>query len=479
MEARQEDEKARRQAAIDRRHRPTSSCVNESANATSVRGGKYAKIYANSLFKWQSRALQWLLLKGSDLCDACTQNRKSPKNSTIRLRNEGVTMFRYIMNFPLLLFVLSLCIMFSAIPTQAQPVLNHVTAELSSGRYDLTATSVGSKAFFAGGRRPDAVDTIDIYDITLNQWSVSHLSNPRANLASTTVGDKAFFAGGARDAASNLFSDVVDIYDDGTGQWSQANLSQARSSLAAASCNGKGYFAGGIVATNAGYPSLISNVVDVYDAVNDQWSTLTMPHARYDFAIAAVDSKLLFVGGGPSVNTEADIYDTQTGVWSTVALTSESGRRGIASAVVDGAALFVGGISSSQYVNDIDMYNSASGIWTTSQLPAKTGNMAGTALGQIALFGGGAGLLNYDTVYIFDSTTDTWSQTSLSDGRADLAATSVGDTAIFAGGYGGHDTARVDMYTYIAPEPSTLVLFGVGSICFLVYAWCKAKTLCV
>ena len=91
--------------------------------------------------------------------------------------------------------------------------------------------------------------------------------------------------------------------------------------------------------------------------------------------------------------------------------------------------------------------------------------MAGTQLGDLALFGGGAYTSYLNTVYIFDSSTDTWSQTTLSTGRMYAAATTVGNTAIFAGGYQGSATNAVDIYQN--PEPSTFVLVGVGAAALL------------
>src|SRR5438309_8339241 len=52
-------------------------------------------------------------------------------------------------------------------------------------------------------------------------WSTSSLSQARYFPAATTVGTKAIFAGGG------LGSAVADIYDAQTGTWSTASLSQA------------------------------------------------------------------------------------------------------------------------------------------------------------------------------------------------------------------------------------------------------------
>ncbi len=68
-------------------------------------------------------------------------------------------------------------------------------------------------------------NVVDIYDASTGQWSTATLSQAREYLAATTVGTKAIFAGGY---SSSGYSNVVDIYDASTGQWSTATLSQAR-----------------------------------------------------------------------------------------------------------------------------------------------------------------------------------------------------------------------------------------------------------
>jgi hypothetical protein len=101
-----------------------------------------------------------------------------------------------------------------------------------------------------------SLNVVDIYDSSSNTWSTHTLSQARANLAATTVGTKAIFAGGSG-------SNVVDIYDSSSNTWSTATISQARSSLAATTVGTKAIFAGGYKAIFAG-ETWYSNVVDIY-----------------------------------------------------------------------------------------------------------------------------------------------------------------------------------------------------------------------
>jgi len=108
------------------------------------------------------------------------------------------------------------------------------TANLSVARSGLSATTIGTKVFFAGGTDASNVQSsvVDIYDNSTGLWTTANLSVARSFLGATTVGTKVFFAGGR--AGSYLhaqFFSVVDIYDNGTGLWTTANLSVARNGL--------------------------------------------------------------------------------------------------------------------------------------------------------------------------------------------------------------------------------------------------------
>ena len=88
-----------------------------------------------------------------------------------------------------------------------------------------------------------------------------------------------------------------------------------------------------------------------------------------------------------------------------------------------------GGVS-----NAVDMYNSATGAWTTAQLSVARSSLAGTSVGNLAIFAGG---YNSKVVDLYNSATGAWSTAQLSVARYSLAATSVGNLAIFAGGSTG------------------------------------------
>jgi N-acetylneuraminic acid mutarotase len=128
------------------------------------------------------------------------------------------------------------------------------TAELTQARYDISVIAVGNKIFFAGGTDDwFFTSRIDIYDVSSNTWSTAELSKARGRMAVAAIGNRVFFAGGdcfdgdAGGTMINSVSDVVDIYDISTNTWTVSHLSERRGNLefAGTSLNNKFYVAGG------------------------------------------------------------------------------------------------------------------------------------------------------------------------------------------------------------------------------------------
>lgn len=225
------------------------------------------------------------------------------------------------------------------------------TDALAVPRRNLAATSVGTKALFAGGFGVNVRSReVDIYDTATDRWSSARLSLARSQLAATTVGDKAIFAGGMR---SGRESEAVDIYDDATGAWSTATLSQARSDIGAASVGTLAIFAGGssAVLSQLSDASIdaVTALVDIYDDATGSWSSATLNQIGAISATTGLGSKAIFVGGSSRLSNGRyygpgqwlDIYDTTAGRWSAQTLPTE--RRSIVAAAVGDKALFAGG----------------------------------------------------------------------------------------------------------------------------------------
>jgi hypothetical protein len=84
-----------------------------------------------------------------------------------------------------------------------------VSSSLSQPRSNLAATSIRNLALFAGGFTGVGISekvvyypqgnysaVVNIYDSVSGKWTIASLSQARANLTATTVGNLALFAGG-------------------------------------------------------------------------------------------------------------------------------------------------------------------------------------------------------------------------------------------------------------------------------------------
>ena len=93
----------------------------------------------------------------------------------------------------------------------------------------------------------------------------------------------------------------------------------------------------------------------------------------------------------------------------------------------------------------MDLYHDGTGLWSTASLSQARSYLTATAVGDKALFAGGAAgpfIMHSPearrpsrVVDVYDSETYVWSTASLDRGRADLAATTAGSIALFAGGW--------------------------------------------
>jgi hypothetical protein len=357
------------------------------------------------------------------------------------------------------------------------------TSSLIQDRYSALAVSVGDYALFAGGRDQSAsFSSIDVYHEPTETWSTANLTVPRSVSSATVLGGLAFFAGG--ETIGNVLTDSVEIYDSSVGPpsdaaaWSVATLSVPRSRLAAASVGTKAMFAGGLGAGP-------SNVVDIYDSLlgapDDPaaWSTETLSLGRVGLVGTSVGSQILFAGGatapGSGIRSRVDIYDDVTGLWSIAFLSKARVSIGATSAgtlaYFAGGAVSAGSSPSTVVTTDvIDVYDSQTGLWSTPfKLSLSRFAVAATVVGDMLVFAGGAldGAIATDVVDAMDLNSGRFFEPLLlSTKRSGVAATSIGNQAILAGGSTGFDpvtfqafpSGRIDILEPCASLASAEVL---------------------
>lgn len=186
----------------------------------------------------------------------------------------------------------------------------------------------------------------------------------------------------------------------------------------------------------------------------------TLSQTRQVSAVASVAGKIFFAGGttpptgpGPHYSSRVDIYDINTGAWSTAELSQA--RWGLTAVTSGDKVFFAGGtgfISQGRVglSSRVDVYNSSTGLWTTMELPT-AGQYSSTTAGGKVCFAGG------NSVHVYDVNSNAWSTKNLSQPRYLMTQVNVRGQLYFAGGAsgitGGIASSRIDIYD---PSSGTL-----------------------
>jgi hypothetical protein len=212
------------------------------------------------------------------------------------------------------------------------------TDTLSVARDAFNAVVVGDLAMIAGGfDGQNTTKRVDIYNFSTDQWTIDSLSVPRSHLTSTVVGSKAYFAGGVTqsdndETLNSANSNVIDVYDADNGQWSFEYLPAGRAFLGgdnAATVCGKAYFVNGAgldletLTWQETYNRI--DIFDPEDTTGTPWSLDFIGRHYVNHTVAAIETdtiaQLLIAGGFPGMAT-LDILDIDCPVISGVSASS-------------------------------------------------------------------------------------------------------------------------------------------------------------
>ena len=341
----------------------------------------------------------------------------------------------------------------------AGAAISHETAPLSYSRNSGLAGAAANNLMLFGGAyvSGDHHDAVDIYNVQQDTWSTTTLSVGRYDVGAAAVSGKIYFGGGRE--GGTLYA-TVDVYDTATGTWATSALSQARYKICAASAGTRVLFAGGNQYNTQGWSDQ-QNTVDILDTGTGLWTTAALSQARAGITAVSAGNKAFFAGGytgmtsptDPMVaSSVVDIYNATDGSWTTVSLSQ--GRFLLGAAAVGGKVLFAGGSYDNVQVDTVDLYDLATETWSTSALPNARGSITGASTDRYAFFAGGNGKVD-----VYDSATGGWFAAEDLGTARWVTAVSSGDTIVFAGG----NTA--DIYT--VPEPATLGLLAVGAVAMM------------
>ncbi|HEX5219574.1 MAG TPA: kelch repeat-containing protein [Verrucomicrobiae bacterium] len=172
------------------------------------------------------------------------------------------------------------------------------------------------KVYVIGGQTDTGsayVNNVQEFDPVTSNWTYRAVM-PTARSAGTAVviGDRIYVAGG-RPPRGNDFA----VYHATSNTWQiLPNLPTQRNHIAACAIDGKIYVVGGRLA--AGFQSAMTNILEVFDPVLNQWSTrVPMPTARGGInGIAANGNFFVFGGEGPNgVFDEMEMYVPAQNRW--------------------------------------------------------------------------------------------------------------------------------------------------------------------
>lgn len=225
-----------------------------------------------------------------------------------------------------------------------------------------------------------------------------------------------------------------------------------------------------------------------------RWTSLApLPAARSRLALAAVDDRLVALGGeGPDgVSSATFLYDTEANGWLPGS-DKPTAVANIQAGVVDGLIYAPGGVAADGAASStLEVYDLAGDVWTArAALPAPLAAYALAVFdGKLYLFGGWDGAGYVDSVWVYDPAGDSWSSRSPMPNTVGFAAAaSLSDRIVLAGGFDGRQEYAAcnayypseDRWEACAPMNLPRAGFGMAADGASVYAvgggWQRAAT---
>jgi N-acetylneuraminic acid mutarotase len=261
--------------------------------------------------------------------------------------------------------------------TERAPVWHEVTAKDDSAptaRHEAAFIGLGDKYYLLGGRK---IKAVNVYDSETQAWTEGAKPPVEIHHFQPVVWNDEILLLGAMTGGYPGETPLPDIhvYTPATDTWStsaEIPADRRRGGAGAVLHNDKLYLVCGITDGHRG-----GHVAwfDEYDLKTGEWRQLPdAPRARDHFQAVVHDNKLYALAGrttvaatNPFANTigEVDVYDFETGSWSTLSDTLPTHRAGNAAIVLKDDILVVGGESKDQVVahSEVEALSVASGKW--------------------------------------------------------------------------------------------------------------------
>jgi len=349
------------------------------------------------------------------------------------------------------------------LPVVASLTLTNCTQQVLSVPGPRAAASVQERfAVFAFQAHSDSNNSglVDIFDSKTKRWSQSRFSASRTNMCSTSWKHLAIFAGGS--AGRGLpKSPSVDVWDSTTNTWTVQQLQIGRDLCGCASAGNVTIFAGGS-APQANQSETAT--VEIWNHVTNQWTHANLSQPRKKPEAVAVGTKIVIAGGEiakpphgalEGYSATVDVYDSETGEWTTDKLLSARQYFGAAHASgkavgagPDGVAVFAGGFYNDIRLGSVDIYDPIAKTHQQGQdLSHNRSNLHACSAGhgRYAAFGSG----NIDatakiSLDFYDGETGDWAHTHTHTPIVSNGVASVGNVVMFMGFDGRADTIALD-----------------------------------
>lgn len=330
---------------------------------------------------------------------------------------------------PIQAYLRTLLAMALAVPTWGQGVLAWQPGAAMPEVRSYASAATANDIVYVLGDTPWSSNTncLSAFDPHSQTWSqLADIPTGRGMAAADAIDDRVYVVGG-NNSGSNNWLRSFEAYDTSTGQWhTLPDLpgQWPRGLLAATAIAGKLYVTGG---GNSYYPES-SNEMFIYDPQTGWSQGPDLPHARSHHSSVAVNGRLYVIGGKWQIQhgvehprPEVDVYDPETGSWSSAAPLPTT-RGLLATVAVENRIYAIGG--------------------------------------QSILSDGWHGSL--DTVEEYDPSLDTWGPaTALPTPLREHASAVVGDRVYVLGGY--DDASRVSA-TLVSAEACRGDLTGDGLV---------------
>jgi len=252
----------------------------------------------------------------------------------------------------IILIVIALTVIYSEngyTRDKAQPSEWGAREPLIEPNSEMAVALLGGKIYVVGGYPSTriSVDTVQVYDISSNSWSITTPYPTTINHASAVgVNGALYVIGGQTNAGGrnkkSSYTSAVYAFDPKTSSWTiRAPMPTARSAMAHDVINGKLYVAGGRPPRG--------NDFAVYDPKADKWTTLPdLPTARNHMAAAGISGKFYVAGGRfgggfrSEITSVLEVFDTVNKMWTAKRSMSEA-RSGLNGIAVEGCFHTFGG----------------------------------------------------------------------------------------------------------------------------------------